>query len=1288
MHTRVYIRSRSGSRDGIALVTVLAFIVLLTILIISFISFTRLNRLATGSYSRSIQAQEVALGGMQDILSDLREEIVAGSTAYTQGGTTIYVPCTNLTAFPARIGYPSSSYTNDPSATSAYLSPTLIRVSRATGNTGDAFFSQFLSSPYTNSMASLPGGLPILNRASAASTAASSIDGRAIPAARWNKTYLLAPTIATIPVPFTNAPPDWVYVTRTGSRVCSTSPINEFKTTPSLYYSKNVATDYYNGSTLQPGVNPPVSPVIGRYAFVMYDEGALLDANVAGYTSASAYINASAKTNIVSYPPDPTTGMTQAINGKSFESCADLTQLPGLTGAQSTVDAFVNWRNASAGGTGNGYLLALIGYAQNGFLTFKTGDSPLLSRQDLINYFANIDPNINSTTATFSKALPYLGTFSRAVNAPTWTPVTPAGSTIDYAGNAEKSTFFNPAEGKNGTTNDPNPNRNLSNLRWPSSAQIKHYKDDGTLAQYTDSTGAAQAYYTVVADEPMLKTRFSLARLAWLTYSGPASGKATAIQDCFGLSWSTDGQGNPAWLYNHGNSSRILTLAEVAAAGREPDFFELLKAAILSGSLGKNPGKICSELDYNIDPTSNPPGIPCGAIGVAGYDFEDHMAFPDMQILAIGANIIDQFDADSYPTEIFIDPSLNGTAEQGPVNMVFGQENLPSLTRIYNIYYEQTSGQLDSWFQPELWNINQMPTSTSLPASRPTKFRITVYGNGILHWTEQSQNRQGDSGATAYTGAPSHIYFSDAGGSASPFYANPVILTISNAGTTSPTDSGNIWYSSVYQTSPSNSFVALHAGTARYGTGTTAVDDVISAGGAQLQAWLKPNPLITFALEYSSDGGSTYRPYNYMSRLSAYASTGSSLPVVVGNRTDPTNYIIHFVYSGYVDSTVTPSQQMFYSHSDPRTDRFSAQQSEQGHSGLTPSGNYQGAHWNPNFTLAPVGYVAYMGDPTYKVSPQRSPPRPDVAAANAGKAIPPNGFYYNPGCVSSGWNYLYNDSFDVGDWVENNANSPSTCWAYYSDPDGVVRPGDGYRVTYSTTLSATTGDGNMLFPNPVPSGPPTNNTQNGRRPIILNRPFRSVGELGYAFRDDPYKSIDFFSPLSADAALLDVFSITDEPAIAAGQVNPSAAPAPVLAAILAGGAKKEIDPTLALTPTTASTVAQAISTQILNPANGPLLNRANLVTSLSDAINSALASANDRGDKPFAEAPIRALTDVSNTRTWNLLIDIIAQSGQMSSTAQTLNDFVVQGERRYWLHIAIDRYTGKIIDQQLEPVYE
>ena len=67
---------------------------------------------------------------------------------------------------------------------------------------------------------------------------------------------------------------------------------------------------------------------------------------------------------------------------------------------------------------------------------------------------------------------------------------------------------------------------------------------------------------------------------------------------------------------------------------------------------------------------------------------------------------------------------------------------------------------------------------------------------------------------------------------------------------------------------------------------------------------------------------------------------------------------------------------------------------------------------------------------------------------------------------------------------------------------------------------------------------------------------------------------------------------------------------------------------------------------------------------------------------------MRALTEGGQTRTWNLMIDVIAQSGPYPPTASNLSQFVVEGEKRYRLHIAIDRFTGEVIDQQLEAVYE
>jgi hypothetical protein len=53
----------------------------------------------------------------------------------------------------------------------------------------------------------------------------------------------------------------------------------------------------------------------------------------------------------------------------------------------------------------------------------------------------------------------------------------------------------------------------------------------------------------------------------------------------------------------------------------------------------------------------------------------------------------------------------------------------------------------------------------------------------------------------------------------------------------------------------------------------------------------------------------------------------------------------------------------------------------------------------------------------------------------------------------------------------------------------------------------------------------------------------------------------------------------------------------------------------------------------------------------------------------------RALAEVGQTRTWNLFIDVIAQTGKYKPNAPDLtgSNFVIEGEKRYWLHIALGR---------------
>ena len=80
--------------------------------------------------------------------------------------------------------------------------------------------------------------------------------------------------------------------------------------------------------------------------------------------------------------------------------------------------------------------------------------------------------------------------------------------------------------------------------------------------------------------------------------------------------------------------------------------------------------------------------------------------------------------------------------------------------------------------------------------------------------------------------------------------------------------------------------------------------------------------------------------------------------------------------------------------------------------------------------------------------------------------------------------------------------------------------------------------------------------------------------------------------------------------------------------------------------------------------------------------------AKDQKNVRMREAILRALVDSGQTRVWNVMIDLVLQTGRLPSAAKALKDFVREGEIRVWLHLALDRYTGEILDAQLERVPE
>jgi hypothetical protein len=70
----------------------------------------------------------------------------------------------------------------------------------------------------------------------------------------------------------------------------------------------------------------------------------------------------------------------------------------------------------------------------------------------------------------------------------------------------------------------------------------------------------------------------------------------------------------------------------------------------------------------------------------------------------------------------------------------------------------------------------------------------------------------------------------------------------------------------------------------------------------------------------------------------------------------------------------------------------------------------------------------------------------------------------------------------------------------------------------------------------------------------------------------------------------------------------------------------------------------------------------------------------------FRESALRPLATAGQVRVWNLLIDVVAQTGHYPKAATGFDQFVVEGQTHLWVHVALDRYTGQVIDKQVEVV--
>lgn len=598
------------------------------------------------------------------------------------------------------------------------------------------------------------------------------------------------------------------------------------------------------------------------------------------------------------------------------------------------------------------------------------------------------------------------------------------------------------------------------------------------------------------------------------------------------------------------------------------------------------------------------------------------------QIIQIAANIIDQADPDNIPTRIRFDG-----------RDFYGVENLPYLTAIRrghvindppvsNPPIPNPLATVSLFYQYQLWNPHDQ---SSIGTGAPTEFRIVTQVDGQTSvWNTQPTIW---AAASVPFSVNSTLEFSPpAGNFAQPAYVQAGdTITGRSLGGVPPGYRGTFLVTSTWR-DPNEELGRPGAD----GAGNVGVIIFPTLPGADIQ------------LQYRS--GSSWITYDRLDNFACTVGWRVGRPNGAGNDQ-------HLFINRY--------------RVDPRTSRF---------------GLFGGSIDGPG-TLTPI-MTPPAGD-SNTVWPSLtggfSPPNPVGWGFLRGYPDIGLGRFSHPAISDPGWSPGTRSNgawWDTGWWMATiSRNATPGTDVTYTDPDGVLRRADG-----------AFADGEL--------GLPLINNNTPSRPIILNRPFRSVGELGYVFRGTPWKSLDFFTPESGDAALLDVFCI-DEPApggITGGRVNLNTRQWPVLKALLVGGGKLD-DGTANLTGAEAEALARALVERTSGTAatQGPLLYRSDLVgrniggtdfTGFSADVGTHLTGP-DAAIKRRREAPVRALADVGTTRSWNFLVDVLAQSGRFPAGGGTgAGDFIVDAENRVWEHLAVDRTTAQIIARTHETVSE
>jgi hypothetical protein len=1306
------------ARSGVALVIVLCFVVLLTGLVLALMSRSMSNGLISQASANVSKTDLYGHGAIDQVIGDLRQEVVDGSpTTKGAGATMIYRSSTpNVASSTASAQSPDISkvvsyatavpYNSGPTAYTATTwnttFPNLVKES----SHGVAFYS---GANY--------GGTPPNRAAAVNSTQDVSLNGRYVSFARWNK-HLLLPknTTGSLDTTPTGAfqSPDWIL------SMADADPVAPVPTTYSAAMSNPQSGSY----------------VVGRYAYAIYNEGGLLDANVAG-SPGSAGMTAAQQT---------------LLSKKGPEAFADLTQV-GLTQAQ--VDQLVGWRNNATAQLPpasfpsytftstniDNYFKYLLGISTR-FMTASgsatQSDRFFTSRQQMLSFFQDIAQGNTTTQAQLQNAMMYFTHFSRTLNQPSYWPAPNRPVEVGPWSNGSASgatTGYN-----NVTKQELNYNPPFRSVRVGS-----------------NWSGARNDGSSWISGEPLVKKRFALNRVAWLTPYGPVaddSGNLNAsasqiitylespgiglsanflkqggpgnIQKYFGLKW-TSGPGSGGiggyWTYNHGAPAVSIGLLnlDVVGAKREPDFFELLQVAVKVGSIANT-----------------------GVYNGNGEQTQGYFPLQDTQvirqILQMGANIIDCANPTQYPTQIqYLDPSLTTSNK---TRYIYGDTDLPYLYAYREIGFVTqaatgtpggpnsdpmppantptvANGQVAALMVPIIWNpydINgPVPISAGGGPIAPQKLRIRVFDGST--WQPSSVGWQ--------------IY-----GEEVTQTAHSVAFTCPPWSETSPPPVGSIFASLTFDNASSNFPSLYREPTPLLQPGIPSGSSLVSQTptykeqgvttfigfpmGTGVQRWSEmvgsPPKATTYTVNHlespGNNGGFSYEPPLALTIRLEYDATGSGNWVIYQEyRENGDEGNIDIPYAPTTQTMITPSQGGFWDIGGPPVPGGGGFKSGQ-RALYDPRVDRWGTSQNLSLFYGSDTMFAFL-DSTLTTVQTARPTNTRGNSANESQ--------------SSGW--VVPGQLSVGMAEQNLVNNIT----YYADPDQVVRRAMGAYATSTTagnasplglplaiaqkglTVSKPLSGGNELV---ASYSTAKNPDQSESRPIILHRPYRSVAELGYVFSGTPWRNIDFFTPESGYSAILDAFCISDDTrsdAVSAGVVDLNTRQAPVLQALLAGAYQDEDTGTSLSSLTTsaqAAQIAQLLVTRTTvggNPgavATGPqpLSNIADLVgrwwkqpagaapfdgSKAYDGFSADLGatSANALIER-FRETTMRALSDAGQAGTWNLMIDLVAQSGRYPTTAKGLPDFLVEGERHYWVHLAIDRQTGQIIDENIEVVNE